>query len=811
MVGKTHVTETPEFDGIVSYMVVNPSWHIPDSIAIRDYLPKLQKDPMVLKNQGIDLMTRGGTVINPKLVDFTQYTPENFPFRIKQRPSDDNALGTVKFMFPNRFSVYMHDTPHRELFARDVRAFSNGCIRLEKPRELAEILLAGQVPDPAAAFAGWLATKKERQRAPRAHDPGAHRLPHRLVRRGRQRPLPARRLRPRRAGLRGDGGDGRDHCRRPGLTRDRGFRYRSAATGGGGAPMITIADLARALGAEAARRHRPRRLRAPPSRPAPARTRSPSPWSRASPTTSPRAGARAAILWPEADWQALGLAPRSAPRAPATCSPASAGSSSAPPEIAPGIHPTAVIDPTATLGAGAAIGPFVVDRRPRPHRRARAHLRHVSIAEDAVLGDDALLLQGVRIGARVRIGDRFIAQPGAVLGGDGFSFVTPTPGIVEEARATGAITAREQQDYVRINSLGAVVIGDDVEVGANSCIDRGTIADTAIGDGTKIDNLVQLGHNVRVGRTCLICGQAAVAGSTVIGDRVVLGGEARRRPPDRRRQLGHHRQLRRRVERAAGADHDGLSGGADGPERRDVQGAAPPAAADGAARCGAKTGFQSGRERLDLPIRSTDGGVMSDAVKESVRDKVVAILAEQAVLDPAEVRPDATLADLGIDCLGLVEAIFAIEEAFDIQVPFNANDPERLRVRHQHRRHHGPRGREPDRGPEVACAGSSSPARARSTPSAGPPTRPSRRCARAARASAPLEFQDVERLSIPIGGQIRGYRPEEHFSRQELTLYDPFTQFALLAAREAMAQSGLGSARPSPSAPASSSAPRAAA
>ncbi len=162
VVGKTHVTETPEFDGVVSYIVVNPTWHIPNSIAIRDYLPKLQRNPMVLKNQGIDLMTRSGTVINPKLVDFTQYTPENFPFRIKQRPSDDNALGQVKFMFPNRFSVYMHDTPHRELFPRDVRAFSNGCIRVEKPRELAEVLLAGQVSDPAAAYDGWLAAKKER-------------------------------------------------------------------------------------------------------------------------------------------------------------------------------------------------------------------------------------------------------------------------------------------------------------------------------------------------------------------------------------------------------------------------------------------------------------------------------------------------------------------------------------------------------------------------------------------------------------------------------------------------------------------------
>jgi UDP-3-O-[3-hydroxymyristoyl] glucosamine N-acyltransferase len=126
----------------------------------------------------------------------------------------------------------------------------------------------------------------------------------------------------------------------------------------------------------------------------------------------------------------------------------------------------------------------------------------------------------------VRIGHRFIAQPGAVLGADGFSFVTPMPGIVEEARASGTISAREEQDYVRINSLGALVIGDDVEVGANSCIDRGTIADTAVGDGTKIDNLVQLGHNVKVGRSCLICGHVAVGGSTVIGDRVVLGGKA---------------------------------------------------------------------------------------------------------------------------------------------------------------------------------------------------------------------------------------------------------------------------------------------
>ena len=107
-------------------------------------------------------MTRGGTEINPKLVDFRQYTPENFPFRIKQRPADDNALGKVKFMFPNEHSIYLHDTPHKEYFARDVRAYSNGCIRVQKPDELAHILLTGQVPDPEAAFDGWVAGRSER-------------------------------------------------------------------------------------------------------------------------------------------------------------------------------------------------------------------------------------------------------------------------------------------------------------------------------------------------------------------------------------------------------------------------------------------------------------------------------------------------------------------------------------------------------------------------------------------------------------------------------------------------------------------------
>ncbi len=162
VVGKATDTRTPEFSENMTYMVVNPTWHIPDSIAQRVYLPKLKADPNTLANSNMRIFTRAGTEINPGLVDFTQFASGNFPFRIKQNPSDANALGRVKFMFPNQFSIYLHDTPHRELFAKSERAFSNGCVRVEDPLELAYVLLEGQVADPQASFEGWLAAKSER-------------------------------------------------------------------------------------------------------------------------------------------------------------------------------------------------------------------------------------------------------------------------------------------------------------------------------------------------------------------------------------------------------------------------------------------------------------------------------------------------------------------------------------------------------------------------------------------------------------------------------------------------------------------------
>lgn len=236
--------------------------------------------------------------------------------------------------------------------------------------------------------------------------------------------------------------------------------------------------------------------------------------------------ARAAVVWDGADWQALGLEAAIVVPRPRYAMSGITSAMDPGPEIKGGISPMASVDPSAEIGENTAIGPMVVIG-PRAKIGANARIAsHVSIAEDAVIGDDALIHAGVRIGARVQIGDRFICQPGAVIGADGFSFVTPEESRVEEARKSlGTETEAVNASWTRIHSLGTVIIGDDVEIGANSCIDRGTIRATSIGDRTKLDNLVHVGHNVEVGRDTLLCGQVGIAGSTRIGDRVVLGGQ----------------------------------------------------------------------------------------------------------------------------------------------------------------------------------------------------------------------------------------------------------------------------------------------
>ena len=238
--------------------------------------------------------------------------------------------------------------------------------------------------------------------------------------------------------------------------------------------------------------------------------------------------ARAAVVWAGADWQALGLqAAIEAPRARL----AMAGLTQMMDPWVPdqGISPHAVIDSTAQIGQGVRIGHFATIGANAVIGDGSQIADHVTIAGGAIIGDQAQIHAGVRIARGVQIGARCIVQPNVVIGGDGFSFVTAAPSHVETGRRTlgkTPFTAPDDPTQHRIHSLGGVTIGDDVEIGANSTVDAGTIRATTIGTGSKIDNLVQVGHNVQIGDHCLLCAQTAVAGSARIGDRTVLGGKS---------------------------------------------------------------------------------------------------------------------------------------------------------------------------------------------------------------------------------------------------------------------------------------------
>lgn len=196
------------------------------------------------------------------------------------------------------------------------------------------------------------------------------------------------------------------------------------------------------------------------------------------------------------------------------------------PDIAPGIHESAIIDSSAKIDDEVAIGPFVAIGAGVEIGKHVRIASHVSIGRGTRIGTDTTILNGVRIQHDVTIGDRVIIQPGAIIGADGFSFVTPEESGIEEIRRNlGKREKIRPQKWVRIHSLGGVEIGDDVEIGAGATIDRGTIRATRVGAGTKIDNFVQIGHNSVVGDDCMLCGQVGVAGSTVIGNRVVLAGQ----------------------------------------------------------------------------------------------------------------------------------------------------------------------------------------------------------------------------------------------------------------------------------------------
>ncbi len=236
--------------------------------------------------------------------------------------------------------------------------------------------------------------------------------------------------------------------------------------------------------------------------------------------------ARVAMLWPDADWQALGL---DAAIIPSRGRYAMAGLTRMmdPGQHYPkGVHPTALIDASAQLGENVNVGAFTIIG---PHTTIGDGTTigpQCHIGADVSIGENSFVRDHVSIGSRVQIGDRFWVQAGARIGADGFSFVTPEKSGVEKARESlGDQGEVLSQRWARIHSLGAVTIGDDVEIGANTCVDYGTIRNTSIGNGTKIDNLCHISHNVKVGTDCLFAASVGIAGSTTIGNNVVFGGQ----------------------------------------------------------------------------------------------------------------------------------------------------------------------------------------------------------------------------------------------------------------------------------------------
>ena len=176
------------------------------------------------------------------------------------------------------------------------------------------------------------------------------------------------------------------------------------------------------------------------------------------------------------------------------------------PAVTPGVHPSAVVHPSAEVASDASIGPqAVVEEGAVVGPRALVGPGCV-VMRGARLGPDSRLVARVTLYPGVTLGSRCTVHAGAVIGADGFGF------------------APDRDGYVRVPQVGGVRIGDDVDIGANTTIDRGAIEDTVVEDGVKLDNLVQVGHNVRIGAHTVVAGCVGISGSTVIGKRCMLGG-----------------------------------------------------------------------------------------------------------------------------------------------------------------------------------------------------------------------------------------------------------------------------------------------
>jgi len=175
---------------------------------------------------------------------------------------------------------------------------------------------------------------------------------------------------------------------------------------------------------------------------------------------------------------------------------------------APGVHASAQVHPSAVLGRDVHVGALaVVGARARVGARSVLH-PHVVVYDEVTIGEDCLLHSGVQVRERCRLGDRVIVQNGAVIGGDGFGFARDAEGR-----------------YHKFPQVGTVVIEDDVEIGALCAVDRAALGETRIGHGSKLDNLVQVGHSVTIGSDTVLCGQVGIAGSSRIGSGVTLAGQ----------------------------------------------------------------------------------------------------------------------------------------------------------------------------------------------------------------------------------------------------------------------------------------------
>jgi len=182
-----------------------------------------------------------------------------------------------------------------------------------------------------------------------------------------------------------------------------------------------------------------------------------------------------------------------------------------PPKCTSGVHSAAVVDSTAKIGQGAAIGAgcyigpgVVIGKNTKLYP-------NVTVLDDSVIGCETIIWSGTVIRDRCKLGNHCIIHPNVTIGADGFGY-RPSP---------------DGQGLVKIPQIGTVEIGDGVEIGAGCCVDRGKFSATIIGDGTKIDNLVQIAHNCKIGRSCAMSGQSGLAGSVTLGDGVIMGGGAR--------------------------------------------------------------------------------------------------------------------------------------------------------------------------------------------------------------------------------------------------------------------------------------------